>query len=277
MSNPSLLRRLFGGLWKAITWLRLALTNLLFIAMLLIIYFVYLGGSPAPRPERAALLLNPVGSIVDHTRPVEPLQALLGEPSPADHQVLVRVVIKAIELAAADPAINSIVMELDSLFRVGISRSMEIAVALEAFKAAGKPVVAVADFYTQDQYLLASHADEIITHPMGGVALEGFGAYFNYFAEALEKLSVNVHVFRAGKFKSAVEPFTRNDMSPEEREVAQIWLDDLWAHYAAVVEEQRQLPAGAVDSYVNGFAERMSAGGGDSAMDALQALSLIHI
>ena len=185
MSNPSLLRRLFGGLWKAITWLRLALTNLLFIAMLLIIYFVYLGGSPEPLPERAALLLNPVGSIVDQKRPVEPLQALLGEPSPADHQVLVRDVIKAIELAAADPAINSIVMELDSLFRVGISRSMEIAVALEAFKAAGKPVVAVADFYTQDQYLLSSHADEIITHPMGGVALEGFGAYFNYFATRL--------------------------------------------------------------------------------------------
>lgn len=271
MSKPSILRRCLGAIWTGITWLRLALANLLFLAMLAIIYFVYMGGSPEPLPEQAALLLNPIGLVVDEKSPVEPLQALLGEPSPADHEVLVRDVIDAIDLAAQDPAVNSLVMELDSLVRVGISRSLEIVVALERFKATGKPVIAVADFFTQDQYLLASHADEIISHPQGGVALEGFGAYYNYFAEALDKLSVSMHVFRAGKFKSAMEPFDRNDMSPEEQLAAQAWLDDLWELYTGVVETQRELPRGAIDDYVEGFAQRMVTRGGDAARDALDA------
>lgn len=271
MSKPSILRRCLGAIWTGITWLRLALANLLFLAMLAIIYFVYMGGSPEPLPEQAALLLNPIGLVVDEKSPVEPLQALLGEPSPADHEVLVRDVIDAIDLAARDPAVNSLVMELDSLVRVGISRSLEIVVALERFKATGKPVIAVADFFTQDQYLLASHADEIISHPQGGVALEGFGAYYNYFAEALDKLSVSMHVFRAGKFKSAMEPFDRNDMSPEEQLAAQAWLDDLWELYTGVVETQRELPRGAIDDYVEGFAQRMVTRGGDAARDALDA------
>lgn len=271
MSKPSVLRRVFGTLWTAITWVRLALANLLFLLMLAIIYFVYFGGSPEPLPAQAALLLNPVGAIVDEKRPVEPLQALLGEPSPADHEVLVRDVIESIDIAARDPAINSLVMELDSLLRVGMSRSLEIIEALERFKATGKPVIAVADFFTQDQYLLASHADEVITHPMGGVALEGFAAYFNYFAEALDRLSVTMHVFRAGRFKSAMEPFTRNDMSPEERLAAQAWLDDLWAMYAGTVETQRELPSGAIDDYIEGYAQRLVARGGDTARDALDA------
>lgn len=271
MSKPSLLRRIAGGIWNTITRVRLALSNILFLLMLVFIYFVFSGSAPEPLPEQAALLLNPVGSIVDQKRPVEPLQALLGEPSPADHEVLVRDVIDAIEYAGDDPKINSLVLKLDNLMSVGISRSQEIAAALQAFQAKGKPVVALADFYTQDQYLLASYADEVLAHPMGGVALEGFAAYHNYFAEALEKLSVKVHVFRAGKHKSAVEPFLRNDMSPAEKVVTRQWLDDIWNQYASVVEEQRDLPQGSVEAYVEGFPGRMVANGGDSALDALDA------
>ena len=271
MNKPSLLRRIFAGIWNTITRIRVALSNILFLLMLAFIYFVYLGGTPQPLPERAALLLNPVGSIVDEKRPVEPFQALLGEPSPADHEVLLRDVVEAIELAADDPAINSLVMELGSLMQVGISRSMEIAEALEIFSASGKPIVAVGDYYTQGQYLLASYADEVIVHPMGGVALEGFAAYYNFFAEALEKLSISMHVFRKGKHKSAVEPFLRNDMSPGEKEVARAWLDDIWQQYTGVVEAQRDLAAGAVDAYVNGYAQRMVERGGDMAQEALDA------
>ena len=271
MSKPSLLRRFFRAVWNTITRVRVALSNLLFLAIIALIYLAYSGGTPEPLPERAALLLNPMGSIVDEKRPVDPFQAVLAEPSPADHEVLLRDVIEAIDYARDDPAINSLVMELGGLMSVGISRSMEIAAALERFQAAGKPVVAVGDFYSQSQYLLASHADEVIAHPMGGVALEGFAAYFNYFAEALEKLSISVHVFRAGRHKSAVEPFIRSDMSPEEKEVTRQWLADIWQQYAAIVESQRDLPPGSVDDYINGFASRMVSGSGDTAKDALDA------
>ena len=271
MSKPSLLRRILGGIWNTITRIRLALANILFLLMLALIYFVYFGGSPEPLPERAALLLNPMGAIVDQKSPVDPLQALLGEPSPADHEVLLRDVIEAIELAGRDDRINSLVMELDYLMYMGISRSQEIVAALESFRASGKPIVAVADFFTQDQYLLASYADELISHPMGGVALEGFSVYHNYYAEALDKLSVSMHVFRAGQHKSAVEPLIRTDMSAGEKEVAREWLEDLWGNYTAIVEQNRQLGSGSVDAYVNGFATAMTSGDGDSAKVALEA------
>jgi len=271
MTKASLWRRVLRGIWNTITRIRLVLSNLLFLLLLVVIYYVYVGGAPEPLPETAALLLNPVGSIVDEKRPVEPLQALLGEPSPADHEVAVKDVIAAIDYARDDPKINSLVMELDSLVSVGISRTLEIAEALVSFKATGKPVVAVADFYTQDQYLLASYADEVISHPLGGVALEGYAAYQNYFAEALDKMSVRVHVFRAGEHKSAMEPFMRNDMSPAEKTVTREWLSDIWEQFASKVETNRKLSRGTVQTHVDEFARRMVEQGGDAAIDALNA------
>lgn len=271
MSEQSFIRRVLGGIWRAITYVRLALANVLFLVMLAIIYFVYFGGGPEPLPEQAALVLNPMGAIVDQRNPVEPMQALLAEASPADHEVLLRDVIEAIEIARDDDSINALVMELQYLVFAGISRTQEIVPALESFRETGKPIVAVGDFYTQDQYLLASYADEVIGHPAGGVALEGYGMYLQYFTEALEKLSVTMHVFRAGQYKSAVEPYIRSDMSPQEKEAATQWLTDLWGRYTATVEANRDLANGDVDAYVNGFSQRMVEGDGDSARDALEA------
>lgn len=271
MSKPSFIRRLLGGIWRTITHIRMALANILFLLMLVVIYFVYIGGGPEPLPGRAALLLNPAGFIVDQKAPVDPLQALLTEPSPADHEVLLRDVIQAIEMARDDDSIQALVMHLEFLVHAGISRTQELVESLESFRASGKPIVAVGDYYSQDQYLLASYADEVIGHPMGGVALEGYGMYLQYYAEALEKLSINMHVFRAGDHKSAVEPWLRNDMSSAEKEVAMRWLEDLWGRYAAAVEANRDLEAGSVNRYVNGFAERMVSGDGDAARDALDA------
>lgn len=270
MSSPSLLRRILSGIWRGITRIRLAMSNILFLAMIAIIYFVYVGGTPEPFPEKAALLLNMSGTVVDQRSQVNPLEALLSEPTPEQHEVLLRDVIEAIDYAAQDPAINSLVMELDSLMYVGISKTQEIVPALEAFKKTGKTVVAVGDYYTQDQYLLASHADTVISHPMGGVALEGYSSYHNYFREALEKISVNVHIFRAGDHKSAVEPFIRDDMSPGEREVTSRWLNELWGQYTAIVEKQRELAPGAVNNYVNDFGRQLQDEGGDAAQLALK-------
>ena len=271
MSKPSLLRRILSAVWRGITRIRLALSNILFLVMIAVVYFLYIGGAAEPLPEKAALLLNMSGTVVDQKSTVNPLQALISEPSPTDHEVLLRDVIEAIDYAAEDPAINSLVMELDSLMYVGISKSQEIIPALERFRESGKPIVAVGDYFTQDQYLLASHADTVITHPMGGVVLEGFSSYRNYFREALEKISVNVHVFRAGDHKSAVEPFIRDDMSPGEKEQTGRWLENLWGQYTTIVEAQRQLEPGAVNDYVNNFTLRLQSQGGDAAQAAMEA------
>jgi len=271
MSKPSRLRRFFTAIWNGITRVRLALSNILFLLFIALIYFVYLGGGAEPPPERAALLLNLAGTVVDQKSQADPLQALLGEPAPEDHEVLLRDVIEAIHYGASDPSVNSLVMELDQLVYMGISKAQEVAVALEAFKATGKPVVAVGDFFTQDQFLLASYADSVILNPFGAVGLEGFASYRNYFRETLEKMSVNVHVFHAGEFKSLAEPFLRDDMSPGEKEITGRWLEVLWGQYAATVEAQRGLPPGSVNSYVNGFARLLEEQGGDSAALALKA------
>ncbi len=271
MAKRSLPARVLSALWNGITRVRLALSNLLFLALLAVIWFVYIGGTPEPLPEQAALLLNLSGTVVDQRSPVDPLQALLVESSPAAHEVLLRDLLDAIEFAADDPAITALVLELDALGYVGISKTQEIVEALTVFRDTGKPVIAVGDYFSQDQYLLASHADEVIVHPLGGVALEGFSSYRNYFKEALDKVSVNVHVFRAGEFKSAVEPFKRNDMSEGEREVTSRWLSNLWKQYASTVEMQRELAPGSVDLYINNFADRLRETRGDAARAALRA------
>ncbi len=271
MSKPSLLRRIFAGIWKGITWLRLGLSNILFLVMLGLIYFIYVGGTPEPLPEKAALLLNISGTVVDQKTPVDPLSALMSQPDPADHEVRLRDIIEAIDHASADDAISSMVLELDALAYIGISKTQEVVAALQRFRQSGKSIVAVGDYFTQDQYLLASYADEVIVHPLGGVLLEGYASYNYYFREALDKLSVNMHVFRAGEYKSAVEPFLRDDMSPESKEVTQRWLQDLWQQYVAVIETERNLAQGAVAAYIDGYAENLTQQGGDAAKAALEA------
>ena len=271
MSKKSLVRRFFSGIWQGLTRVRLAMSNIVFVAIIAFVYFVYIGGAPEPLPEKAALLLNITGTVVDQKSEINPVQALLAAPSPENHEVLLRDVIEAIDYAATDPAINSLVMELDSLARLGISKTQEIVDALQKFRESGKPMIAIGDYYTQDQYLLASHADTVIAHPLGGVALEGYSSYQNYFQEALKKISVNVHVFRAGDHKSAVEPFMRDDMSPAQKKLTSRWLNQLWGQYTDTVETQRALESGAVDNYIDNFAQRLEAQGGDAAQTALRS------
>lgn len=266
----SLIGRVLRGIWNAITRIRLALSNLLFLLFLFLLYLLYVGGAPEPLPDRAALLLDPVGAVVDQRSQADPL-AVLGSSSPSEQEVLLRDIIDAIDYASEDPAINSLVMELDGLTYVGLSRTQEIALALERFKETGKSVIATGDFYTQDQYQLASYADTIIMHPLGAVALEGFSSYRKYFREALEKISVNMHVFRAGEYKSAAEHFLRDDMSPGEREITERWLNLLWQQYSSGVEGRRDLAAGSIDRLVNQYAELMTQAGGDAARMARDA------
>ncbi|HEY7776268.1 MAG TPA: signal peptide peptidase SppA [Kineobactrum sp.] len=270
MSKPSLLRRLFSGYWRALTWFRLALSNILFLVLLVVIYLLYFSGEQKPVPERAALLLNINGSLVDEKSPAQTLQALFGQAAPGSGEVLLRDVLDAINYARTDPAITALVMELDFMVSSGISKHLEIAQALDAFKASGKPVMAMGDYFSQDQYLLASQADEVILHPMGAVPLEGFASYRNHFREALEKLSVSMHVFKAGEHKSMAEPFLRNDMSEQEKEITGRWLEDLWGRYTNLVEQRRGLPAGAVNAYINNYAQLLAATDGNSAGLALE-------
>ncbi|WOJ96398.1 signal peptide peptidase SppA [Congregibacter brevis] len=264
-----MIKRIFLSLWRGLTILRLALANLIFILVLVVLWVTFTG-KPEPLPERAALVLDPTGRVVDERSQIE-AAALIFEQDPTSRETLLMDLIDSVELAREDERISALVLQLGGLVSIGQSKTTELAEAIARFRESGKPVVAVGDYYTQDQYRLAVEADTLLLHPFGGVALEGFSVYINYFADALEKLSVTMHVFRAGEYKSIAEPFLRNDMSPGERDVTRAWLNDLWAAYGEAVGSRRDLEPDALNALLNNFPERLRDAGGNAGRLALEA------
>ncbi|GAB5414679.1 MAG: signal peptide peptidase SppA [Congregibacter sp.] len=265
-----MIMRILRGLWRAITVTRTLLANLLFLGVLFLIWSAVSGTKPEPLPERAALLVKPIGRVVD-SRTRVPTASFLVEADAASSEVVLSDLIDSVDLAATDPRITALVLELDQLVSIGLSKSSEFAEAITRFRDTGKPVVATGSYYSQDQYRLAVEADTILMPPYGALALEGFSFYGNYFAEALEKLSLTMHVFRAGEFKSIAEPLQRNDMSAGEREITRAWLKDLWGEYTASVETRRGLAKGDVDALLSNYPSRLREVGGNAARLALEA------
>ncbi|WP_346836965.1 signal peptide peptidase SppA [Microbulbifer sp. SAOS-129_SWC] len=244
------IRRFFGAIGATLTWLRRVFANLLFLAVLLFIGALIFGKEERLTiPQGAALKVAPTGMLVDEVSTPSTLPALFGG---AEGPVETRVkdLVDAIDMAAKDKRISSVVLELDYLVGANLSKLEEVGSALQRFKAAGKPIYAVGDNFTQSQYFLASHADKVILNPMGSVLLTGFGAYRNYYKSALDKLKVNFHVFRVGDYKDYIEPYIRDDMSPASREDNQRWINELWGEYTDQVSGLRNLPPEAIDRYI---------------------------
>lgn len=264
-----MIKQFFSALWRGLTVIRLALANVLFIVLLIVLWTVFTN-KPAPLPDRAALVLNLKGQVVDERSQIE-AASLFFAPDAAKQEAVLVDLIDSVDLASKDKRISALVLDVDGLLSIGQSKTTELAEAIARFRDTGKPVVAVGDYYTQDQYRLAVEADTLLMHPFGAVALEGFSLYSNYFSEALEKLSVTMHVFRAGEFKSIAEPFLRNDMSPGERAVTQEWLNDLWSAYTVAVEARRGLEPGALNGLLNNYSERLRAVDGNAGRLAIEA------
>ena len=265
--------RLLKGIWRVLSGISRAisvLVPLLFVAIFVIAFSATLSEStPEPLPERAALLIAPSGPLVEDSPPVDTLTAFINQDY--DQPVLLNDVVRSIRWAATDERITSLVFDLENLAGPSTSQTLEISSAIEVFRASGKPVVAVGDFYSQAHYLLASQADQILLHPEGGMFLEGFSVYRSYLRAFLEKIRVTMHVFRAGENKSAVEPYLHDDMSDEEREVVSRWLEGLWKTYTELAETGRELPAGTMDQFIASFATQLGASDNDLAETMLAA------
>ena len=265
--------RLLKGIWRVLSGISRAisvLVPLLFVTIFVIAFSTTLNEStPEPLPERAALLIAPSGPLVEDSPPVDTLSAFINQDY--DQPVLLNDVVRSIRWAATDERITSLVFDLENLAGPSTSQTLEISSAIEVFRASGKVVIAAGDFYSQAHYLLASQADHILLHPEGGMFLEGFSVYRSYLRSFLEKTRVTMHVFRAGENKSAVEPYLRNDMSDEEREVVSRWLEGLWATYTELAESGRELPAGTLDQFIASFAAQLDASDNDLAETMLAA------
>ncbi len=221
-------------------------------------------------PHTAALVISPEGALVEQFSS-DPVRRAFGQASggPAP-ETLLRDVTDAIAAAKADPRIKLIVLDLGSLDTSGLSKLQEIGAALREFRASGKRVVAAADSLDQTQYYLAAQAGEVYLDPMGLVYLDGFSYYRMFLKDAIDKLAIDVNVFRAGTFKSFTDQFSRSDMSPSEREESSVWLEALWNAYQQDVTRARSLPPGALNEFVADEPAALAAVNGDAAKLALQ-------
>lgn len=233
------------------------------------------GGSKkaATVPQDAALLINPNGVLVEESEAVDPIEQAFEDAfgSDAPRQIEVHELVRAVRSATTDDRIKGIVLDLGELGISPISASKihDFAAELRAFKAAGKKIVAVGDYYSQEQYLAAAEADEIYMHREGALIISGYGSYNVFLKSFLDKLLVTANVFRVGTFKAAVEPFLRDDMSPESEEANLAYISSLWRQYVAAVEAARELPAGSIDRFANQYNDILRAAGGDFAKAAL--------
>jgi len=239
----NLLKRVLSGIWTLFTLTRSVILNFIFIVFF--VGFIAMIGSESKKisvPESTALVLNLTGDLVEQKREINPVDALLtdilGEKEDKP-EILLADVIDVIANAKIDDRVRILVLQLQGLKSTGLTKLQEVGAALTDFKQSGKKIIALGDQYTQDQYYLASHADDIWLNPQGFMLLEGYGRYNMYFKSALEKLSINQHIFRVGTFKSAVEPFLRDDMSDAAKKANKLWLDDLWQQYKQDVAAQR--------------------------------------
>lgn len=267
MSGQNLFVRLITHLWHGVNGLRKIL-HLVLLLFIFLVFFGALSGTPPLLPQQAALLIQPSGALVEQLEgsPYDRAVAeLLGERRA---QTLVQDIVDALEYAETDDRITAVHLELSSLVSGSLSKLQRVAAAIDAFQESGKPVIASGDILAQQGYYLAAHADELYLNPEGMVYLQGYGSYRNYYKDAIDLLRIDWNVFRVGTHKAYVEPYTRMDMSPEDRESRARLIGQFWSSYQQGVVSARGLPAGAIDGYAQNMVERVAGAGGDIAVAA---------
>jgi protease-4 len=259
----------FALVWRMLEGVR----KVLHLILLLVIFGFLLAAlhTSVPKvPKIAALVIAPEGELVEQLSG-DPVRRAFGQASggPAP-ETLLRDVIDAIEAAKSDERIKLIVLDLGNLETSGLSKLQEIGAALRDFKGTGKRVVVAADSLDQTQYYLAAQAGEVYLDPLGLVYVDGFSYYRMFLKDAIDKLGVDVNVFRAGTFKSYTDQFSRSDMAPSEREESSVWLQALWNSYGQDVTRARSLAPTALNDYVAEAPTALAAVNGDAAKLAMQ-------
>ncbi|MGL1462408.1 signal peptide peptidase SppA [Vibrio parahaemolyticus] len=265
---------IFKGIWKSITFIRLALANLIFLLMIAVFYFAftYTGEGRPVIEKESALVMNLSGPIVEQRRYVNPMDSvagsLLGNEMPKENVLFD--IVDTIRYAKDDAKVSGLVLALRDLPETNLTKLRYIAKALNEFKASGKPVYAVGDFYNQSQYYLASYADKVYMALDGGVLIKGYSAYSMYYKTLLEKLDVSTHVFRVGTYKSAIEPFIRDDMSDAAKESATRWVTQLWSAFVDDVTTNRNINAKVLNPTMEELLTEMKSVDGDLAQLAVK-------
>ncbi len=260
--------RMIRGFWRALDFSRRLVFNFIFL-LILVLIIAAIGRDAAPVIEKTALVVNPEGAIVEQYT-VDPASRMfakaLGEET---GEVQLRDIVRAIDVAAKDGNIARLVIVPDGILSVGMAQLHEIAAAIGRFRATGKPVIAFSEGMDQRGYFLAAQADKVYLDPDGGMILQGLERYRTYFKDGLDKLGIEMKLFRVGEFKSAGEPYILNQQSPEAREADLYWMSDVWQRYLVDVGARRKLTPAAITAQIDGAVEGLKAVDGDLAKFAL--------
>lgn len=235
--------------YRIFRYIRECLINFFFILFILLllpaISLFSSDNSQKPIFTQGALRLNLDGYLADNREEFTDfyrlLQSELGSAEPV--KISTFDVVQAISKARNDPQITGIVLDLSYLQDADFSSLDFIGNELKNFQTSGKPVIAVGDQYSQKQYYLASFADEIYLNKAGFISLQGLNYSNLYFKTLLDKIEAEPHIFRVGTYKSAVEPFLRDDMSSEAKHNAHIWLNQIWQQTVQTIANNRQISA----------------------------------
>jgi protease-4 len=262
---------LFSKAWSLLDGTRRALMNLLMLGLIIIFAVALFTRGPKPLADKTTLVLKLDGNLVEQFSgsPREQLMAQ-AEGRGVPKQTRLRDVIAALDAAAKDDKISTLLLDTEELSGAGLAGLHEVAAALQRFKASGKPVLAYADSYSQRGYFLAAQGGEVYLHPMGMVMLEGFGRWRTYYKDALDRLGVTAHVMKVGTFKSFAEPYTATGPSPATLEAEGLVYGELWSGFTGVVEKARKLETGTIAKGIEELPQRLAAVKGDTAQLALQ-------
>ena len=261
--------RWIAAAWRALDFTRRAILNLLLLAIILMVAIGLLRRGPPVLGDNTTLVLALQGPIVDQRAGNVRDSAVAQLRGDATASTTLRDVLDVLDAAAEDPKITRAVLQLDELGASGQANLHEVALAIKRFRAAGKQVIAWGSSYDQRQYYLAAHAAQVLLHPFGGLMVEGFGRYRNYYKDALDKLGVTVNLVRVGTYKSAGEPYIVNSPSLAAKEADAYYNNGLWATYTGDVEAARKLAPGSVMKAIDELPERLRAAGGSEARFAL--------
>ena len=267
--NSNVLLRALRALWRGIDAARRVFVNLLFLFIVVALLALAFRSDKPDIADTTALVIAPKGQLVEQLTAKSIDQLIDEAQGNAIPETLLKDVLDAIDAAKEDERIEVLVLDLSAFLGGRLTKLQDVAKALEDFRSSGKKVIAHADFLEQDGYYLAAHADEIVVHKMGGVVLQGFGRYRMYYKEGIDKLGLDIHVFKVGTYKSAVEPFLLDGMSGDAKEANREWLGDLWRIYLDDVAAARGMTAAQLDSYAQDFLPVVSEANGDAAKAAL--------
>jgi protease IV len=264
--------RVLVGFWDALNFTRRLAFNLLFLLLVVLLLAVLAAGDRIkPLLERTTLVVAPEGALVEQYSSDPVSRALARNLGQGAGEVQLRDLLRALDAAKDDKRIERVLLRTDRMAFSGYASIREVAAAIARLKAAGKEVVAFGDYFEQAQYLLAAQADEVYMDPEGGLLLEGLGRYRQYYREGLQdKLDVDVHVFKVGEYKSAVEPYVLDGASPEAKEADLFWMNDVWQRYLVDVAKARKLRPAQLAAGIETMPAGIEAVGGDLGRYALQ-------